>query len=134
MMFLASFTTGTRTSHLSPTKRGAWRSVFALGWVLCARLPSMTQHHSSCYSSAGVDGAHAIVCTFSRAPRTWRHYRFRDAIAFVARKFDFRFTPMGGVTPPRTNSRFRPMSMAPQPANGRTSISPMRAGSRTFWT
>jgi hypothetical protein len=57
-------------------------------WVNYARLPSTALHYSGFDSSAGVNGAHAIVCSFSRAPRTWRHSRVRDAFAFAAWKFD----------------------------------------------
>ena len=31
--------------------------------------------------------AHAIVCSFSRSQRTWRHNRIRDAFAYAARQF-----------------------------------------------
>ena len=54
-----------------------------------ARLSSTAPHHSGCDSSAGDNGAHAIVCSFLRAPRTWRHNRVSDVLAYAARKFDF---------------------------------------------
>ena len=50
------------------------------------RIPSDALHHSGCGSSAGVNGAHAIVCSFSRSQRTWRHNRIRDAFAYAARQ------------------------------------------------
>ena len=51
------------------------------------RIPSDALHHSGCGLSAGVNGAHAIVCSFSRSQRTWRHNRIRDAFAYAARQF-----------------------------------------------
>jgi len=58
-------------------------------------VPSTATHHSGCDSCAGVNGAHAIVCPFSKAPRTRRHNRVRDAFAFVARKFGFQIYTNG---------------------------------------
>ena len=46
------------------------------------RIPSDALHHSGCGLSAGVNGAHAIVCSVSRSQRTWRHNRIRDAFAY----------------------------------------------------
>ena len=65
---------------LTPLTDTAWCLSFCrrLG-VPYARLPSTATHHSGCDSCAGVNGAHAIVCPFSRAQRTWRHNRVRDA-------------------------------------------------------
>ena len=39
--------------------------------------------------------AHAIVCTFSRAQRNWRHNRVRHAFSYAARKFDFQVYSKG---------------------------------------
>ena len=69
---------GPRTSH--HVTNAAWCLAFyrRVGMPY-ARLPSTATHHSGCDSSAGVNDAHAIVCSFSRAPRPyWRHNRVRD--------------------------------------------------------
>ena len=65
---------------LAPLTNTAWCLAFCRRFgVPYARLPSTATHHSGCDFSAGVNGAHAIVCPSSRAPRPyWRHNRVRD--------------------------------------------------------
>ena len=71
---------------LTPLTNDTWCLAFCRRFgVPYARLPSTATHHSGCDSCAGVNGAHAIVCSFSRAPRTWRT-TVRDAFAYAARK------------------------------------------------
>ena len=93
---------------LTPLTDTAWCLAFCRRFgVPYARLPSTATHHSGCDSSAGVNGAHAIVCPSSRAQRTWRHNRVRDAFAFVARKFGFQVYTNGRRDAPTYEFSFR---------------------------
>merc|ERR1712205_259382 len=93
---------------LTPLTDTAWCLAFCRRFgVPYARLPSTATHHSGCDSSAGGNGAHAIVCPSSRAQRTWRHNRVRDAFAFVARKFGFEVYTNGRRDAPTYEFSFR---------------------------
>jgi len=93
---------------LTPLTNDTWCLAFCRRFgVPYARLPSTATHHSACDSCAGVNGAHAIVCPFSRVQRTWRHNRVRDALAFAARKFGFQVYTNGRRDAPTYEFPFR---------------------------
>ena len=93
---------------LTPLTNDTWCLAFCRRFgVPYARLPSTATHHSGCDSCAGVNGAHAIVCPFSKAQRTWRHNRVRDALAFAARKFGFQVYTNGRRDAPTYEFPFR---------------------------
>ena len=66
-------------------------------WIPSCRIPPPGRQYFCCASLAGMNGAHAMVCSFSRAVQTWRHNRVSYAFAYALANFSSLCLLMGSA-------------------------------------